>query len=280
VDTTSIPLEEVSGICTFGQPDGSTAMAAIGDATSILALTTIGDGRVGTWTELDLADLENSELPRRGTQAEALASDGTGLVLVLVEEPGAVFLFDLGLGRQIARIELVVGADQPVARAWGRDTNSRGEGLVLLRDGHLLVLKEKDPPALLEFGPAGAAPKGFGPERLLAPGSAWSRPDGGAVRLEALATWLLPDDVAKRLGDASDLAAGFDGRLYLLSDQDSSVARVAEGAPITGGTIDLDQIRTIEGKPDKAEGLALLPDGRVYVALDTRKAKRNLLLLT
>ncbi len=82
VDTTSIPLEEVSGICTFGRPDGSTAMAAIGDASSILALTTVSDGRVGDWDELDLADLEASELPRRGTQAEALASDGTGLALL------------------------------------------------------------------------------------------------------------------------------------------------------------------------------------------------------
>jgi uncharacterized protein YjiK len=278
-DTLDIPLEEVSGLCTFQRADGSTGLAAIGDASSVLAVTTITDHGVGVWEEIDLADVESSELPRRGTQAEGLATDGVGLVLVLVEEPGAVFAFDVPSRSQAHRIDLVVGNDQPVARSWGTETNSRGEGIVLLRDGHLLVLKEKDPPALIEFGPSGSSPGGLEADRILPAGEPWTRPDGAAVRFDALATWLLADDLADRLGDASDLAASFDGRLFLLSDQASSVARLATGAPIAGGTVEADQVRGIERSPDKAEGLALLPDGRMYVALDTRKAKNNLLVL-
>jgi hypothetical protein len=35
----------------------------------------------------------------------------------------------------------------------------------------------------------------------------------------------------------------------------------------------------IEGRPEKAEGLAILPDGRAVVALDTKHSEGNLLLL-
>jgi hypothetical protein len=71
---------------------------------------------------------------------------------------------------------------------------------------------------------------------------------------------------------------GPDGRLYLLSDKSESIARL-EDLPPGGGTavsIAAWRIRDLEGKP---EGLAFTPRGRAIVALDTRKARHNLVLL-
>ena len=44
---------------------------------------------------------------------------------------------------------------------------SLGEAMLPLRDGRLLITKEKDPPLILEVGPPGAEPLGIGPDRVL-----------------------------------------------------------------------------------------------------------------
>ena len=62
-------------------------------------------------------------------------------------------------------------------------------------DGHLLVAKEKDPPALIEFGPPGATSAGLARGGALPPGSGWAIEDGEPIsRYE---DWIL---LAERLG--------------------------------------------------------------------------------
>jgi len=278
--TLAIPLKEVSGICTFRRADGTAVLAAVGDASSVLAWAKVSEAEgLGEWNHVDLAGAAGSALPRKGTQAEAVAADAAGLLLVLLEEPGRVLVFDIDRRSLVVQIDLVV-ADGPVAAAWAEDPNSRGEGLILLRDGRLLVVKEKRPAALMEFGPAGSEPKGVDGDQLLPLDGAWTPPAGPTTHFEALATWLLDDDLAAAAGDLSDAALGFDGRLYLLSDQSSVIVRPAPVPPPGGGPVTAEVVVPLPGKPDKAEALALLPDGRALVAPDTKKAKKNLLLLS
>src|SRR5262249_13996062 len=66
--------------------------------------------------------------------------------------------------------------------------------------------------------------------------------------------------------------------LYLLSDKSSSIARL-DDLPAGGGTaalLDAWRLGDLDGKP---EGLAFTTQGRAIVGLDTRKARRNLVLL-
>jgi hypothetical protein len=93
-------------------------------------------------------------------------------VLLLQEGPSRVLVLSAGLARVEAVVELAVAPGQPgFGREWADDDNARGEGLLLMDRGHLLVAKQKDPVCLIEFGPAGDAPLGVSPETLLAPGS-------------------------------------------------------------------------------------------------------------
>ena len=74
-------------------------------------------------------------------------------------------------------------------------------------------MKEKNPAAILEFGPAGAAPVGWrrgGPTVAPVPGDAV---------MTVLTTWWLGEELATWLPDISDATIGPDGCLYLVSDQ-------------------------------------------------------------
>ncbi len=147
---------------------------------------------------------------------------------------------------------------------------------MFLPGGHLLVAKEKDPSALIEFGPPGAKPLGLERGGALPPGEPWAI-EPGDHRYEALATWR-PDKALRRAcADFSDLEVGPDGYLYLLSDKSDSIARLSNLRAPGGEATALATWRLgdLDGKP---EGLAFTPNGRAMVALDTRKARHNLML--
>ena len=164
-----------------------------------------------------------------------------------------------------------------IAQSWSDPKGSRGEGAVLLPGGHLLVAKEKKPAALIEFGPPHSRSRGLFRGGALADGERWSIKEG-RHRFVALATWLPDKTLAKTCADFSDLEIGPDGRLYLLSDKSSTIARL-DNLPAGGGIAALLgswRLGDLDGKP---EGLAFTAQGRAIVGLDTRKARRNLVLL-
>jgi hypothetical protein len=177
----------------------------------------------------------------------------------------------------IASIDLVVEAGGEIARAWSDPKGSRGEGMVLLPGGHLLVAKEKKPAVFIEFGPPDSRSLGLVRGGALANGARWPIKQG-RHRFVALAVWLPDKILAKTCVDFSDLEIGPDGRLYLLSDKSSTIARL-DDLPAGGGAarlLDAWRLGDLDGKP---EGLAFTAEGRAVVALDTRKPRQNLLLL-
>jgi hypothetical protein len=130
---------------------------------------------------------------------------------------------------------------------------------------------------LIEFGPSGSKSRGLLRGGGLADGERWAIRKGHH-RFVALAIWLPDKKLAKTCADFSDLAIGPDGRLYLLSDKSFTIARLDDLLPGGGVAMLLDAWRLgdLDGKP---EGLAFTPQGHAIVGLDTRKARRNLVLL-
>ena len=177
----------------------------------------------------------------------------------------------------VASIDLAVEGRGEIARAWSDPKGSRGEGMVLLPGGHLLIAKEKKPAAFIEIGPSHSRSRGLVRGGALADGKRWPIRKG-RHRFVALATWRPDKTLAQHCADFSDLEIGPDGCLYLLSDKSCSIARL-DDLPAGGGTAALLaawQLGDIDGKP---EGLTFTAQGRAIIGLDTRKPRRNLVLL-
>ena len=263
-DVADVPLREVSGLTVHGAD-----LLAVGDHDPVVFSAPLGEWPP-RWRGIDLAGLG---LPDGGTQFEAVASADGHTVLVLQEQPARVLQLDLSVPALLGQLQLDVPEGHRLRESWLGDRSSRGEALILTDRGHLIVMKEKNPAAILEFGPAGDAPVGWrrgGPTVAPAPGDA---------AMTVLATWWPGEELTTWLPDISDAAIGPDGRLYILSDQGSSIARLPDSLDPGGGTVEAAAIWRIAESPAKAEGLAILDDGTPIVALDTRSPKRNLLQL-
>ena len=142
-----------------------------------------------------------------------------------------------------------------IARAWSDPKGSRGEGVVLLPGGHLLVAKEKKPAAFIEFGPPHSRSRGLIRGGALADGQRWPIKKGHH-RFVALAIWLPDKTLGKTCADFSDLEIGPDGYLYLLSDKSSTIAR-------------------IDGLRAGAAALRSLPHGSSAISMASRKVSHS-----
>lgn len=264
LDVADVPLREVSGLAVR---DGR--LLAVGDNDPVV-LTASLESWQPRWQGIDLAGLD---LPAGGIQFEAIEAVGDQTVLILQEQPARVLHIDLAAPALLGVVLLDVPEGHKLREAWLGDRSSRGESLLATGPGHLLVVKEKDPPAILEFGPVGAPPAGW--RRGVEPITA----EPGDATLTALATWWLGKDLQKWLPDISDATVGPDGRLYLLSDKGGAIARLSDLLDPQGGTVEPDAVWRIPGSMKKPEGLVVLSDGTALIGLDTKSARGNLLRL-
>ena len=274
-----VPLREVSGICLRRRRNGRMSLIAVGDHAAKVAwfsLSRSDEGRI-SWHTSNIAKLSGSLLPKRDSQIEAVCADGQGRIALLQETPSRVELVDPNACKVVASIDLVVEGRGKLAQAWSDPKGSRGEGMALLPGGHLLIAKEKKPAVFIEFGPPHSRSRGLVRGRALPDGERWPVKKGHH-RYVPLATWIPDKKLAKHCADFSDLEIGPDGCLYLLSDQSCTIARL-DDLPAGGGTallLDAWRVEDVDGKP---EGLAFTAQGRAVVGLDTRKPRRNLVLL-
>jgi hypothetical protein len=279
--TLDVPVVEASDVA-VRRADGLTRVLVVGDRTAVVATAdySVGEG-FGEWSTLDLAALPGWPLgDGEPSQFEAAAGDGGSLVALLREDPPVVLVADTATRAIRATITLVAPPWSALAGAWD-DPSSRGEGMVLLRGGRLLVAKEKRPRALVEFGPPGSTPRGLSRAELLEPGESWQAPRGD-VTYHALAVWKLRADAKKALKDISGASVGPDGSLWLVSDKSRTVARLTLelGLPAAGGSIEqLDEVVALPASASKAEGIAAVEVGRALVVLDTRSTQGNGLIV-
>jgi hypothetical protein len=221
---TGIP--ELSGLAVRREPGtGRLQVVAIGDRRFDIAIGDWNDSGGERFETVEAALMfEAARRSQTGpSQWEAVATDGSGAVIALREDPAELHAFD----PRIARLTHVVGLRVPrstgFASDWDRDPNARGEGLVLLRRGHVLVLKEKQPIALVEFGPAGEAPLGLSADTRLGDDATFELPASSGGSLDALKVWRAGSSVRDRVPDLSDLALDSRGRLYTVSDEASEI---------------------------------------------------------
>ena len=276
--TLSIPLAEVSGLGrrTVG---GREELLALGDSSYRVAVGQVEGKKTlkASFVLVDLEPLLGDYVQSAGSQWEAIASDASGRLFVLEENPGRLFVFDAaGTALEHVASLSVPEEFESTAQDWAKESNSRGEGLVLLANGHVLVAKEKDERLLLELGPAGDAPAGYRRELAVGTSGTFPVPAGVTSELVVLAEWSVGKP--NKLADLSDLAIDAAGALFVLSDQGQAYGQLVD--PIDPGqdSVDIDDVVKIPSC-EKPEGLAFLASGQAVAASDQKSQKNNAVVL-
>lgn len=269
----SLPIAEASGLgrrVVAGKPQ----YLAIADATpALVTFDVTGDGAASKIVRHDLRGLFGGG----DSQWEAVAGDGRGSVFLLAEADARVFVLDAGLARVTHTFQIEIPRRHPLRSAWDRDANSRGEGLVLLSNGHMLLVKEKDPVAILELAPEGEPAAGYRAELALQ-GGAFPVPRGATTTLVPVHHWTPKDSQEALLPDVSELAVDPEGRLLLLTDQGRAIARVEKELRPDEDRIDVKGLYRLPSSVDKPEGLVFASE-RPLVAVDARDPGESLFTL-
>ena len=270
-----VDLPELSALTIrFREGARSQELLGIGDTSfSIVAGETHPPG--ASTLSADLADSVSSWTldPDAGSQWEGMAADGAGCAFVLQEhagharEPSHVFAFAPDLRERVCVIALVVDDGAEWKEAWNEHKNARGEALVLLRDGHLLVAKQKDPVRFIEFGPRGATAAGLDPSRLLGDDESFEYPSDPHVEYEPLASWGVAREDRDELTTVNDLAV-FEGRLYAISRESHLIAQLETRASPDEDSLDVERRWSVPADVKHPEGIAIGLGGVPIVADD------------
>jgi uncharacterized protein YjiK len=281
-DVFDLQLREVSGICERAAGDGRPRqLLAIGDDSHTVLVGDLEPEVPAEFGRHDLAPLLEDAGVRigRSSQWEGVDTDETGRVFVLREVPGTVFVFDPALRRLLHVVALTVENDPGEQRAWDADENALGEGLLLLRNGHLFVVKEDKPRQLLEFGRPGEQAQGLHRDLLVTDTGRFPGPEARSATFSMLAAWDLGGEALERVGDLSDVTVGPDGRVYLLSDESRCIARLQPVVPPESGVVAVDRIWDLPERLHQPEGLVITAGWDVLVATDHKEQRENLFLL-
>lgn len=259
----SLGLNEVSGLG-VRTVSGKPQYMAIGDSSTTLLTFNIGsDGKPTSIKKNDLSAI----FGKGESQWEAVAGDSSGKVFLENESEATVSILDADLKLKHV-ITLTLPDDSPLKRSWDRDENSRGEGMLLLSNGHILIAKEKGPSAIIEFAPKGEDAKGYTPGMQLK--GAFKVPSGDKSEFVAVKSWELKASAINLVGDISDLTVDADGTLIALSDQSRAIARIEKELSVDEDKIDVKQLWDLPKEVDKPEGIQLV-NGKPFVACDLRK---------
>jgi hypothetical protein len=270
-----LPLEEVSALCLW---DSGASVVAVGDDHWCFGAAAIAAAGL---TPAAPTTIDGRPVAERASEFEGVAADGSGRLFVLREGPALILVLG-GDGNVERTLALGVPADLPVLGAeWNNpaNANSRGEGLLLLRGGHVLVAKQRDSTWLIEFGPAGEPPSGFTSASALRADEPFAL-DATTTEMVPLAAWRV--DQAD-FTSINDLAIDEGGRLWLISSRSRTLARLAHDLDPAGGTARLVAhdlpVEMFVGDHDRAEGLVHSPQLGWLVGLDLDRAGSNVIRL-
>jgi hypothetical protein len=268
-----LPLEEISALCVC---DGGASLVAVGDDRWCFGTATIGAGGV---TPAPPTTIDGRPAGERGSEFEGVASDDSGRLFALREGPAQILVLDRH-GSVERTIALRVPGDVPVLGTEWNDpehANSRGEGLLLLRDGHILVAKQHHSTWLIEFGAAGEPPSGFTVGSALRPDERFAL---GATEMFPLAAWRVDQPDFESL---NDLAIDDGGHLWLISSKSRALGRLEDDLDPDGRTASLVThelpAELFLTEDDKAEGLVHSEQLGWLVGLDLKRAGVNVVPL-
>lgn len=289
----NIPLEEVSGLAVYEElTTDKYKVFAVGDRRSkIYSSSWYKTTLEGTPGEIDFTGLMlnrfspcedhdnawcSSLANELNSDWEAIQVDGQGNSYILQEHSGLILIVDT-LNEYAGEIRLDY---RPLYKSYEAKTNlkasrrSLGEGLVLLKEGHILLAYQNDPPLIVEYGPQKNKPLGIQKSSFLSRVQPFVPPkkdeDQKRFEFEPLKYW----EVAG-IGECDLNEIVYDTRtdeLLALSKKCSKVMAlktIRDG--VSGEKLQIAKSWSLPSRIRFAEGLAVLPDGKWLIAGDYKK---------
>ena len=279
-----LPLDEVSALCMRRGSDGAQELLAVGDEDFAIQRAVLHGDRLERSERLSVRDSLPGKLSAGGggSEWEGVAADGSGRAFVLRESTCTVLVFSAGLREleHVIRVDLE-GSEDARARNLLDDPNAGPEGILLMKRGHLLVAKQRDPIVLIEFGPKGGSARGVSENSFLSPDEPFRLSDGRRTTLRPVASWRLDGDTESMVQSANDLAVDDRGRLHAISSRSRCIFQL-DASTANDEKISITDAWAIEQGADrdrKLEGLTFDDQGRPIVALDLKGSANNAFLL-
>jgi len=212
---------------------------------------------------------------------EGVASDASRQVFILQEGADRIVVFDPELTSVRHTIALNVNRHMTgIGPQWHANPNARGEGLLLLKNGHILVAKQRDDPWIIEFGPLGSSAAGFKRKDALDADESFPRPNS-AKPFDALAAW--PVMVGTPPASINDLAVDDEGNLWVISSSSRVLAKLTNELRPAGHTATFEAFALpadlFPDIQDRAEGLVFHPKLGWLVSVDHHRNAANVFQL-
>ncbi len=231
--------------------------------------------------EVDLKPLETKGgIDPAQSEWESVFSDETGRLFIVQEHPAQIVVISADLAKIESRFNLKF---PPVPQASGTaaDTNSGGEGLMPLGNGHILIVKEKDPLQIIEFAPPGQKAAGYRTELSIEKKGFFPVPKTPTLEYPAVFSWRFAPEHEALFEDSSGLNVDEKGALYLLSDQRNMIGRIGKKLKKDKALIQIERLWSLPSKIRQPEGMVIDEQDRPIIAVDRKNTKDpNLFLLT
>jgi hypothetical protein len=143
--------------------------------------------------------------------------------------------------------------------------------LALLRGGHLLVAKQKDPVRFIEFGPHGIQADGLDASRFLEASEPFECPPEDFVEYGPLHSWGVANEDRHELPSVNDLAV-YEGSLYAVSRESHLIARLEADVGPEESSVGVADRWPVPAAVRHPEGL-VMRNGLVPIVADDRSAE-------
>lgn len=292
-DKAKVPMKELSGL-TLLNPKDDPHFVAIGDKKAELIFFTRSNNENKIIKRRNFGDLLLDrfslcsefvgDLCHR--QMQMLVSDWEGITadpqyLYLLQEHSTAIIV---LSRTDEDFIKIINLDFSPFQKHGAkvpgifNRNSKlSEGLLLLKNGHIIAAKEGDPMVIVEFAPqqSDTPPLGLNNASLLNAGDDFQLPfknDISRVKFKAIASWTFR---GSSKCDVSDLATSPDKQSFYFISQ--KCRTISEIAPLTEQDSQVKIVNTwsIPRKVHNPEGLFVTANGDFVIVSDRKSTKKN-----
>jgi uncharacterized protein YjiK len=279
----TLPAVEISGLAWRKNPETKRReLVVVGDRDHKIHIIDWENRNPFRSREIDLKPLEAKEGSESAqSEWESVFSDESGRLFIVQERPSQVVIVSADLSKIEGRITLGLSSLAKSDATSSENSNSGGEGLVPLKNGHILVVHEKNPLQIIEYAPAGEPAQGYHSDLAIEKKGRFPLPSPSSSAFVAAHTWRLSAEREALFEDSSGLNSDDDGALYLLGDQKNLIGHIGRKLKTDKAKVKIDRLWSLPSSIRQPEGMVIDEEGRPIIAVDRKNAKHpNLFLLS